>query len=46
MLTLFALSDPWMARRHLLTNADEVRLNNESARAAESMEMSEPSARI
>ena len=25
-LTLFALSNLWMARRHLLTNAGEVRL--------------------
>ncbi|HIE3913296.1 TPA: IS5/IS1182 family transposase, partial [Pseudomonas aeruginosa] len=26
LVTLFALSNLWMARRHLLTNAGEVRL--------------------
>jgi len=26
VVTLFALSNLWMARRHLLTNAGEVRL--------------------
>jgi len=33
LMTLFALSNLWMARRHLLANAGEVRLQNAETRA-------------